>query len=523
VVLNGRVVPLPATLAVHEIVAEQARSHPGRVAVTCGPDQYWTFAQLEARANQFAHHLRGRGVARSSVVGVCLDRTLNLMVAILGILKTGAAYLPLDPTYPYERLQVMTAQVPRMSLVVVEPATRDLITDVERCDLSGLSARLDELPETPPATEIDGSDLCYVVCTSGSTGTPKAVAVTHRGWFNLLSWLRDEYLLGTDASGLVISPFGFDLTQRALMLPLFVGATLHLLPSRRFDPLLAYRLIESLAPATMHCAPSAFYLLAERDALVAGGPLRTLGHVFLGGEPPSASRIADWATAPGNEVSIVNVYGVAECTDISAAHILVDYDAYTVGSVPAGEPVHNTQILILDDELVEVEAGETGEIAIAGAGVSPGYLDTAPAYQDRFSTVEVDGTPTRVHRTGDRGYLSPSGELMVVGRTDAQVKVRGMRIDLGDVEIAIRRLPQVRDAAVVALPRGDETELVAAVLAASEPLEFRVLRGHLSRTLPQGMIPRDFVEIAEFPLSPNGKIDRTALARQLRSDSRFRM
>ncbi|MBP2705857.1 amino acid adenylation domain-containing protein [Microbispora sp. RL4-1S] len=518
-VLCGQNVQLPAEPAVHAVVGSHASRHPDRIALTHGTGELWSYGRLDARANQFAHFLRLQGVGRGSIVGVCADRTPELMIAILGVLKAGAAYAPLDPTYPEDRLRLMISRLARMDLIAVTPETRELVPGGHLLDLVELGPRLDPLPVTAPEVRTRGDDLCYVVCTSGSTGTPKAVTVDHRGWYNLLNWLCTEYRLGPGSGGMVISPLGFDITQRALMLPLFAGAAVHLLPSRHFDPRLAYRLIGELGARAVHCAPSAFYLLAEHEMAGGGEVLRELDRVFLGGEPPAASRFADWARLPGNRATLANVYGVAECTDISTAHVLSDYESYLAGSVPAGRPIHNTRVLVLDDGLAEVIDGEVGEICVAGTGVGPGYLDPAPEDEARFVTVERDGVPVRLHRTGDRGYVSATSELMVVGRVDAQVKVRGMRIDLGDVETAIRRHPGVRDAAVLALPdaRG-QTELVAAVLPANGPIEGRGLRGDLLRALPKGMIPQRLVEVAEFPLSPHGKVDRRALARRLRHD-----
>jgi D-alanine--poly(phosphoribitol) ligase subunit 1 len=518
--LYGRPMKLPDEPIVHAVVAEHARRHADRIAVTCGSDEQLTYGQLDARANQFARYLQLAGVTRQSLIGVCIDRTPDLLVAILGILKAGAAYVPLDPTYPAERLRLMIAQLPQLSLVAVTPATRELVPDADCLDMTALAPRIDAQPATAPVTRTVGTDLCYVVFTSGSTGAPKAVAIDHRGWYNLLYWLQTEYRLGCTSSGLVLSSFGFDITQRALMLPLFNGACVHLLPGRHFDLRLAHRLLGSLRPATTHCAPSTLYLLVERELAQPGtlSALSTLTYAFIGGEPLVAGRIAGWATRPDNRCAVVNVYGVAECTDISSAHRLADYDAYLTGPLPAGRPIFNTQIKLLGPDLTGVPEGGTGEICVTGTGVGPGYLNADPADAQRFTKIDQDGTAVRLYRTGDRGYVDAHRELVLVGRVDAQVKVRGLRIDLGDIEAAIRRHPRVRDAAVLAMPdTTGETALVAAVLPADGPIEPRGLRRDLLQVLPKSMVPQELVEVAEFPLNPNGKIDRPALSDRLRS------
>ncbi|GHF14189.1 amino acid adenylation domain-containing protein [Streptomyces morookaense] len=517
--LKGLRTPLPDDTAVHRVVEAHARRTPLATALTCG-DEELTYAELNARANRFAHHLRGLGVGRGTVVGVCLDRTPELMTAVLGILKSGAAYSPLDPTYPRERLDLMLANLGRLELTVVSPATQDLIghDHTKVLDIEALAPRLDALPAEDPQTDVTGDDLCYVVFTSGSTGTPKAVAVRHEGWYNLLNWLALEYGLDERSSGLSVSSFGFDISQRGLMAPLFTGAPLHLLPSRSFDVAMAHRIIGRRRVRTLHCAPSTLYLLAERDLAESprGGPLTGVDHVFIGGEPLSVPRIEEWAALEGNTCTLLHQYGVAECTDVASSYALHDYPRHRTGSAPVGRPVYNTEIRLMDetdDGLAEVPDGETGEICISGTSVGEGYLNASPEDAERFTTFDTGDGQVRLYRTGDRGYADADGNLVVVGRVDAQVKIRGMRMDLGDVEHGVRASAAVEDAVVLALPGGDGgARLVAFVVPAAAPLDTRALRAGLLAVLPRNMVPEQFVELSAFPLNPNGKIDRKALA-----------
>jgi D-alanine--poly(phosphoribitol) ligase subunit 1 len=515
--LVGSRARLPAQPIAHRPFEEHARAHPGRLALTCG-DERRSYGELNARANQFAHHLAGLDIGPRSIVGVCIDRTPELMVAILGILKAGASYVPLDPAYPQDRLQLMISQLPDMQLVAATEATLDLVPSVSTVDVPALSPRLDTLPTDDPRVEIGGDDLCYVVFTSGSTGVPKATAVRHEGWYNLLNWLQVDYGLDAGSSNLMLSSFGFDISQRSLMTPLFTGATLHLLPSRSFDVALAYRILGDAGVRTLHLAPSTLYLLVEREMATGGTALTEVDHVFIGGEALSAARVVDWATQDGNTCQLLHQYGVAECTDVASSHRMshdrADYDAYLRGPVPAGPPVYNTEIRFLDDDLVEVPDGEVGEICITGTSVGAGYLNASPTDRQKFVTVERDGKSERLYRTGDRGYVTPDGELVVVGRVDAQVKVRGMRIDLGDVEHAVRNHDAVQDVVVVPVEAADgELDLVAYVIPATGPITARALRRDLHDVLPRNMVPQDFVEVPAFPLNPNGKVDRKALAR----------
>ncbi|CAM5556461.1 hypothetical protein SAVIM338S_04555 [Streptomyces avidinii] len=519
--LLGTRVPLPDERIAHRVFEEHARQHPERLALTCG-DQRLTYGELNARANRFAHHLADRGIGVGSVVGVCIDRAPELVSVILGVLKSGAAYVPLDPTYPPERLRLMIAQLPGMKLVAATAETLPLVEEAqaEAVDVNDPVHALEGLPASDPSVEIRNEDLCYVVFTSGSTGTPKATAVRHEGWFNLLNWLRIEYALDHGSSNMLVSSFGFDISQRSLMTPLFTGAPLHLLPSRSFDTGLAHRLIGELGVRTLHCAPSTLYLLVERDTDGGQDHLASLHYVFIGGEPMSAARVADWAAREGNNTVLLHQYGVAECTDVASSHRMTDYAAYANGPMPVGRPVYNTEIRILDEDLAEVPDGQVGEICVSGISVGAGYLNSDPVHQARFVTAERDGAEQRFYRTGDQGYATPSGELVVVGRIDHQVKIRGMRIDLGDVEHAVRRHPDVRDVVVVPVPSPDgDAHLVALVIPAGEHLVVRTLRGDLLAELPRNMVPQEFVEVSAFPLNPNGKTDRKALAAALASGS----
>ncbi|MFD9210629.1 amino acid adenylation domain-containing protein [Streptomyces sioyaensis] len=518
--LIGNRTPLPAEPLAHRVFEEHARTHPGRLALTCG-DERFSYGELNARANRFAHHLMAHGITDGAIVGVCIDRSPELVSTILGILKAGATYVPLDPTYPAERLRLMASQLPQMTAVAAAGDTLPLMAGIHGhlIDVNGPEHRLELRPTTDPSVQIRADDLCYVVFTSGSTGTPKATAVRHEGWYNLLNWLRVEYGLDHNSSNMLLSSFGFDISQRSLMAPLFTGAALHLLPSRSFDIGLAYRLIGELGVRTLHCAPSTLYLLVDRETDKGTDALTGLHYVFIGGEPMSAARVADWATREGNGCVLLHQYGVAECTDVAASHRMVDYPGYANSRMPVGAPVYNTEIRILDESLTEVAPGEVGEICISGISVGAGYLNADPVQQKKFVTTERDGEPVRFYRTGDQGYATEAGELVVVGRVDHQVKVRGMRIDLGDVEHAVRRHKKVRD--VVVLPVSDdeqEARLVAVVIPAAEPIDDRTLRQDLLETLPRNMVPQEFVEVSAFPLNPNGKIDRKVLAERVQTD-----
>ncbi|GAA1374857.1 amino acid adenylation domain-containing protein [Streptomyces beijiangensis] len=517
-ILQGKRVALPAAPVVHHQFEANARATPDAVAVVRAGQQV-TYAELDARANRFAHYLVARGHGRGAKVGVCLDYSVDLLVAILGTLKAGAAYVPFDPAYPAERLQLLLGQVPGLALIVASPATAPMVASasVDVVDLEQLSGRLAALPEDSPGVAVTGDDVCYAVFTSGSTGTPKLTAVRHEGWFNLMNWLKLEYGLHSGSHNLVVSAFGFDLSQRALMTPLFCGATQYLLASRNFDAMMAYRILTDHDIRVVHCASSTLYVLVDWETARGGDALTRLDYVLFGGEALKAERLTEWARREGNTCTLLHQYGVAECTDVATSYDLAAYRPGEHDIAPVGRPAYNTDIHLLDEHLRGVGPGEDGEICIAGAGVGAGYLGAAGPENAKFTTVEVDGAPVRLYRTGDRGRVNAAGELVVAGRMDAQVKVRGMRIDPTDIERALGRLDVVKEAAVaVTYTDAGETELTAFTVPAGDAPTEDDLRTRLLAVLPRNMVPARFVNVPHIPLSPHGKVDRAALVESLK-------
>ncbi|MEV8320777.1 amino acid adenylation domain-containing protein [Streptomyces sp. NPDC059900] len=517
-ILQGKRVALPPTPVVHKQFEANVAAAPDAVAVVWAGRQV-TYAELDVRANRFARFLAARGHGRGAKVGVCLDYSVDLLVAILGTLKAGAAYVPFDPAYPAQRLQLLLGQVPDLALIVASPATAGMVesASVDVIDLEQLSDELAVLPASAPEVAVTGDDVCYAVFTSGSTGTPKLTAVRHEGWFNLMNWLTLEYGLHSGSNNLVVSAFGFDLSQRALMTPLFCGATQHLLASRNFDAMMAYRMLKEHDIRVVHCASSTLYLLIDWETARGGDALTKLDYVLFGGEALKVERLTNWARREGNTCTLLHQYGVAECTDVATSYDLAGYRPGEHEVAPVGRPAYNTDIHLLDEDLREVGAGESGEICISGASVGAGYLGGSGPENTKFTTLVVDGEPRRLYRTGDRGHVSEAGELIVAGRMDAQVKVRGMRIDPTDIERALGRLSGVREAAVVVTyTDAGEAELTAFVVPSGNDLTEDDLRTRLLRTLPRNMVPARFMNILRIPLSPHGKVDRAALVETCR-------
>jgi amino acid adenylation domain-containing protein len=501
----------------HQLFERRALESPSATALVCG-DERLSYEELNARANRLARRLRQADARANVPVGICMYRSVDMIVSLLACLKAGAAYVPIDPSYPEKRIAGMLQQA-NLKVILTHKAVVPTLPG-QRLE----TVCLDSDRETIAAE--DGSnlapaagpeDLCYVIFTSGSTGVAKAAAVCNRGWINLMYWFVTEFDVQPADRVLVASSFSFDITQRSIVMPLIRGAELHLLPSRTFDAELTLTTVAESRITIVNCAPSTFYPLVEAHAAVADRMLRSLRILFLGGEAISATRIRRWAEGAEGQTEVVNVYGAAECSDVSTFYRLRDYARYVAASVPIGMPIYNTQIYLLGEDLKPVDAGESGELCIAGDGVGKGYINDESLTAEKFVPNPFSTDPEdKLYRTGDLARLLPDGTLEFIGRKDHQVKLRGFRIDLGDVESTLRQNGSVRE--VVVLPREfgpNDQRLIAFAVPQQKGMPRHQLSDELrafsKERLPDHMIPSDFVVLPEMPLSPNGKIDRNAL------------
>jgi len=511
----------PRAACIHQLFEEQARRTPDAVALVCG-DQELTYRELDARADRLARYLQGVGVGPDVLVGICMHRCVELIVGILGTLKAGGAYVPLDPSYPKKRLAAMFEDIDIAVLLTKErlvpglPEHEATAICLDR-DWDAVVAGAAAADTSRPAA-VSVRNLAYVIFTSGSTGKPKAAAVYHGGWTNLMHWFVTEFAIAAADRVLVVSSFSFDITQRSIVMPLIAGAQLHLAASEFYNPAQVAQTIADRRITLMNCSPSMFYLLVENPDASAYARLGSLRIVFLGGEAISATRLRAWAEAAAGSTEVVNVYGAAECTDVSSFYRLRDYERYAKTSVPIGKPIANSQVYVLDERLEPVPFGTSGEICIAGDGIGKGYINDEAMTAAKFVPDPFGGDPhARLYKTGDVGRFLPDWNLEFVGRVDHQVKLRGFRIDLGDIEAALRQSPAVTEAVV--LNRQDaagEQRLTAYVVLRAAPHDASAhLRSFLKDRLPKYMLPNDFVVLDEMPLSPNGKIDRNALRGRL--------
>ncbi|WUR90408.1 amino acid adenylation domain-containing protein [Streptomyces sp. NBC_01262] len=500
--------PFPGELTVADMVERQVDRTPDVLALV-QQQHRWTYRQLDERANQYAHLLQSLGAGQETVVALCLSRGPEAVAAILGVWKAGSAYVPLDPNYPVERLRYMFS----------DSGARILLTEGELAD--GVRAdggvqvqvetddRLRTAPTTRPVRTATGRNLAYVIYTSGSTGQPKSVMIEHSGVVNRLLDVIGHFGLTPEDISLQITSIGFEPPVREIFAPLAAGASVALLPPEGArDPAIVVDTIRGSRPTVILCVvPS----LLE-SIIVHGADRADFASLRLVGTAGEALRNAEAAELMGSwGCEVINQYGPTETTMMSVVHHVRPDDLH--GVIPVGKPLANSQVYVLDDGLNPVPVGVTGEVHIAGAGVSRGYLGRPGLTATRFVANPFSGPGKRMYRSGDLARWREDGKLEFVGRADSQVKIRGFRIELGEIEIALTDHPGVsRVAVIVREDRPGDRRLTAYLVpvgaAAPEPTE---LRDHLAARLPDHMVPAAFVTLEALPLRGNGKLDQDLL------------
>ncbi len=518
---NATPLDVPTPALVHAQIRQQAQRTPDRPALRCG-EVLLSHAELQARALQLARALRSRGVARGGLVGLCLPRSADMVVAQLAVLASGAAYVPLDPAYPSDRLAYM-AHDAALALVIGDaelatvldwPAERTLRLDLDAAFIAAQSGA-----ELSPDAQLDArpDDPAYVIYTSGSTGRPKGVVLPHSAVVNFLASMAREPGLSASDVLVAVTTLSFDIAVLELLLPLTVGAQVVLARRDETTDGSALRaLLEATQATVMQATPSTWRMLID-----AGWQGRDGFKALIGGEglPPDLAR--QLIARAGPDGSLWNLYGPTETTVWSTVWEVASPER----GIRIGKPIANTQVHVLDARGKPCPIGVAGEIFIGGAGVALGYLHRPELTAERFvpdpfiahtlndtSAHEPTRAAPRLYRTGDRGRWCNDGRLEHLGRLDFQVKVRGHRIELGEIEAALASHAQVARAVVIVREdRPGDVRLVAYVVPQGEMPTPAALREHLRGTLPEYMLPQHVLPITEVPLLPNGKMDRQAL------------
>ncbi|WFF05871.1 amino acid adenylation domain-containing protein [Micromonospora sp. WMMD1076] len=495
----------PGAGLIHEQFEAQARATPDAEAVRFR-DERLSYAELDRRANQLAHRLRRLGVGRDVLVGVCLERSVEMVVSLLATLKAGGAYLPLDPALPQSRTTFMLDDARAPVLLTHSRLAPSLpALDAHVLCLDDVAAGLAGEPTSSPGVRVDGEDLAYVIYTSGSTGRPKGVMNVHAGIRNRLLWMQDEYRLDATDRVLQKTPFSFDVSVWEFFWPLMTGACLVVaVPDGHRDARYLVETIRRERITTVHFVPSMLRVFLAEDGAADCPSLR---RVLCSGEAlPRELQERFFAVAAAE---LHNLYGPTEAAvDVTAWACRRDGDPRPV---PIGHAIANTRIHVLDHLLQPVPAGVAGELCIAGRNLARGYLNRPDLTAERFVEHSFDpALGPRLYRTGDLARFRDDGAVEYLGRLDHQVKLRGHRIELGEIEQTLTAHPAVREAIVTARPYGVDQRLVA-YLSGDEPPTAGTLIAHLRQRLPDYMVPAVFVPLPSFPLLPNGKVDRAAL------------
>jgi amino acid adenylation domain-containing protein len=504
----------PRNLCIHQLFEQEVARRPDAVAIRFADEQL-TYRQVNERANQIAHRLRKLGVGPEVMVGTLLDRSLDLVVGLLGILKAGGAFVPLDPSYPMERLEFMAADIAAPVMLVQDSVVQRLCFPgtsnpawLHGKSLSFEQNRADIAQESVenPTNQTTADNLAYVMYTSGSTGQPKGVMVSHRAVVRLVK--NTNYIdLGEREVFLQFSPISFDASTLEIWGALLNGGCLAMMPPEKQSLSELGTAIRRYGVTTLWLTAGLFNVMVEQRV----EDLKPLRQLVAGGDALSPAHVRKaLENLPG--CRLINGYGPTEGTTFTCCHTISVEDAEG-SSIPIGRPIANTQVYLLDSENQLVPSGEVGELCIGGDGLARGYLNQPELTAAKFVRHPFRDEPeARIYKTGDLARYRPDGTIEFLGRSDNQVKISGYRIELGEIETVVMQYPSVRSTVVIA--RQDtpgEKKLVAYVVASEQGCSFAELRVYLQQKLPAYMMPSAFVLMDALPLSPNGKVDRAVL------------
>ncbi|MBD2525727.1 amino acid adenylation domain-containing protein [Nostoc sp. FACHB-133] len=507
---------------IHQLFEAQVEQNSNAMAVIC-EQQYLTYPELNVKANQLANYLKKRGVKPEVRVGICAERSLDMVIGILGILKAGGAYVPLDPAYPKERLDFILKETKAPLLLTQKHLVENFIQ--EEIQVVCLDADCDTIAqesEETPNTKVTIENLAYIMYTSGSTGKPKGVQVTHANISYYIPAVSQVMQIQPEDVYLHVASFSFSSSVRQLMVPLYRGATSIIANNEQTkNPISLFELIQKQGVTIVDSVHSVWrYGLQALETLdkrhTEALTKSKLRMILLSGDLPPVQIYKQLRDLFKESLDIFNIYGQAETIGNCAYSVPNDFDperGYIY--IPVGYPYPHNQAYILDENLELVRPGEVGELYMGGACLALGYLNSLELNAEKFISNPFNSDPLgRLFKTGDLARYWSDGAIELLGRTDFQVKIRGMRVELGEIESALRQHPSVKEAVIIAADNElKENHLVAYVVPNSSlsKITQTELRAYLERKLPVYMVPSAFVLVDSLPLTPNGKIDRLAL------------
>ncbi|WP_445454938.1 amino acid adenylation domain-containing protein [Flavobacterium sp. HNIBRBA15423] len=502
---NNTTIDYARDQTVLDLFNTQVQSNPGKDAVHF-KDKKLTYKELDVVSNQLANVLLNKGVTTDTLVPICVDRSLEMIIGILGILKAGGAYVPIDPRYPQNRIDYILDDV-KPTIILTESSYKPFFNSIESLNLDDVAIYKNALTSSPNI-KIPKNSLAYVIYTSGTTGNPKGVMNQHDGIYNRLVWMCD-YLNVTEADVILQkTTFCFDVSVWELLLPLMTGAKLiFAIPDGEKDPLYLQQLIEKERINIMHFVPTMLdVFISELDESLNFGNLQQ--KVICSGEALSNSTLQKFQKKCPN-AQIFNLYGPTEAAIDVTAIELTDYKGDTI---PIGKPVANTQIYIVDQDNIQQPIGVVGELVIGGIQVSRGYLNKPELTSEKFITnIFDDNSSHKLYKTGDLAKWTPEGNIEFLGRNDHQVKLRGYRIELGEIEHVLSSHPQIKNAIVDFRYLDQEPLIVAYYIDNGIEISIQEIQDYLKKRLPEYMVPSLFMNVVEFPFNANGKLNKKEL------------
>ena len=506
----------PKNATIQELIEDQVEKYSSDTAVVCDQDKVFgvssmSYGELNAKANQLARLLRSKGAKPDQVVAIMVERSFSMIIGILGILKAGAAYLPISPNHPADRIDYMLKDA-NVGLLLVQRKTANKIK------FDGTIVNLEDMRTYEGSAQNPGivnkaESLAYLIYTSGSTGKPKGVMIEHRSVVNRLNWMQNAYPIGEGDVILQKTPYYFDVSVWELFWWALNGATLcFLVPGGEGTPLLIVDAVKKHKVSVMHFVPSMLNVFLEyldgKDASVLQG-MASVRNIFASGEALTPSHVRRFNNVLGGKTGarLTNLYGPTEATvDVSYFDCPTHND---FKKIPIGRPIDNTHFYIIKNA-EQMAIGEIGELCIGGVGLARGYLNNASLTSEKF-VYDLGDSGERVYRTGDNARWLPDGNVEYLGREDQQVKIRGLRIELGEIENTIRELDDISDCLCTVKQYSENIILIIAYIVCRPELNMENLKSLLRKTLPNYMIPNHFERISQIPLASTGKADRKAL------------